>query len=586
MPQLLPKRSITPAVTTALMVTLVWIGTATATRFYAYGRPAGAGPTPSGGSVIPKGDRFSIRLQDNLDTVTVQPGQSVDFRLVHDLYLGEMARLPKDLLVRATVTEAHRRRLITVMDRPSMRLRLDELILSNGDSIPLPARIVRAGLLQVRDAGTETELLGRGFFRGAALIAAGGAVRGTMMAGPLGGLVGAATYLVTLNGTRERDLRLDRGSVLEGVLLQDLHIPGAPTVVWHPPRAARLSHWERPAQHSERESPGVRAESPTFPEGTLAREDPATEPAPGEEPRLPGGDFTLKVHVDLVTVEAVARDLRGKSVQDLGPTDFILHDNQVRQQITHFSQNQLPLAVALVLDRSASVRPYMIELRSVAARILQLLKPVDKIALFGFAESTERMVDLTHDRNNIADKISILEASGNTNVYDALFDATHYLSVSAPHMRRVLVFVSDNRPNMMGRSNESGVIRRALEAEVVLYGIQAGPEPADRPASIPGSTPGPPLWIHDPDSIRRIVRATGGELFTSADPVALSETLMEVISRLKLRYTLGFSPQPALRDGAFHELSVTLAGDRGAAGEDYEIRARRGYYARRASPQR
>ena len=585
MPQLRRKRCSTTPSTVAALVVLVWIGMAptTATRFHAYGRPAGAGPTPSGTSVIPKGDRFSIRLQNNLDTVKVQPGQSVDFRLVHDLYLGDMSRLPKDLLIRATVTAAHRRRLITVMDRPRLRLRLDELILSNGDSIPLPARIVRAGFLQVRGAGTEAELLGRGFFRGAALIAAGGAVRGTMMAGPLGGLVGAATYLVTLNGTRERDLRLDRGSVLEGVLLEDLHIPGAPTLVWHPPRAARLSHWERPTQHSERESQGVRSESPTFPEGTLARDDSVTEPAPAGEPRLPGGDFTLKVHVDLVTVEAVARDLRGKSVQDLGPTDFILLDNQVRQQITHFSQNQLPLAVALVLDRSASVRPYMIELRSVAARILQLLKSVDKIALFGFAESTERMVDLTHDRNKITDKISILEASGNTNVYDALFDATHYLSVSAPHMRKVLVFVSDNRPNMMGRSNESGVIRRALEAEVVIYGIQAGPEPPDRPASIPGSTPGPPLWTHDPNSIRRIVEATGGELFTSADPVALSETLMEVISRLKLRYTLGFSPKPSLRDGAFHELSITLAGDRGAAGKDYEIRARRGYYARRAS---
>ena len=87
-----------------------------------------------------------------------------------------------------------------------------------------------------------------------------------------------------------------------------------------------------------------------------------------------------------------------------------------------------PLAVALVVDSSGSVRPYMNELRRAAYETLSQLKRGDQVALFAFASEVERMEGLTTDRRRIAERIAEIRPGGGTNIVDALFDAAYYLS--------------------------------------------------------------------------------------------------------------------------------------------------------------
>src|SRR5258708_25635518 len=63
------------------------------------------------------------------------------------------------------------------------------------------------------------------------------------------------------------------------------------------------------------------------------------------------------VYVTLVDVHFTVTDRNGVFVKNLGPEDFTLYDNDRPQQISTFAQKvQSPVSVALILDRSESIR--------------------------------------------------------------------------------------------------------------------------------------------------------------------------------------------------------------------------------------
>ena len=131
----------------------------------------------------------------------------------------------------------------------------------------------------------------------------------------------------------------------------------------------------------------------------------AQAPASAGRPRPPEqGEFTLKVDVNMVLVEATVRDDKGRIVNDLKREDFRVFEDGVEQQITYFSRDELPLAVALVVDGSGSISPVLPELHHAAYDTLSQLKPEDQVALYAFATHPERLVDLTTDRKSIADE--------------------------------------------------------------------------------------------------------------------------------------------------------------------------------------
>jgi VWFA-related protein len=191
------------------------------------------------------------------------------------------------------------------------------------------------------------------------------------------------------------------------------------------------------------------------------------------------------------------------------------------------------------------------------------------VALFSFAGQVERLEDLTTDRQRIANRIATIRAGGGTNIVDALFDATYYLGAVAPDRRRAIILVSDNVATTKPRANEGQMIRMAMESETVVYSIKTPGEAIPLTMRIP-------TWLGGSGSVAQVVQETGGEII-EAGQGSLDGALATVISRLRLRYTLGFYPSSNRATG-FHKVDVLLVPRFGRAGQDYTVHARRGYY--------
>jgi Ca-activated chloride channel family protein len=282
------------------------------------------------------------------------------------------------------------------------------------------------------------------------------------------------------------------------------------------------------------------------------------------------GEPQIRVNVNLVLVEATVKDKAGQVMGDLKKEDFIVEEDGAPQEIAHFSRDQLPLAVALVVDLSGSIKPFLKPLRYASQTALKTLKPEDEVALFTFTQNVDRRVSLTHDKREVSDQMEFFEAGGGTNINRAIYDAARYLEKEAPAARRVIVLVSDNVPTTPDAADHKQVVDAALEADAAVYSLKV---PGDNPVAARMMTAGRGLV-----NVNKLTAETGGEIFDVQKEGSLFIAFQALIDRLKTRYTLGFYPKHGTTGRGMHQLNLRLQPRFGNKGRDYTIISKSGYY--------
>ena len=279
----------------------------------------------------------------------------------------------------------------------------------------------------------------------------------------------------------------------------------------------------------------------------------------------------IRVDVNLVLLDATVKAKDGQIMANLKKDDFEVREDGVAQKLEVFSRDELPLNVALVLDLSDSIGPFLAPLRDAATIALAALKPGDEVALFTFATEAELRLPLTKDKNKVADLINTFDARGATNINDGIFAAAEYLLKAPPTGRRVIILISDDVGTSAGGQGTRDIVTEAIAADAVLYNLKI---PGDNPAATMLHSAMTPGLVN----IGKVMEATGGELFDVRNVANLDAAFSALIQRIKTRYTLGYYTMANGAEGKPHKLDVRLASSFGKKGRDYFILAKNGYY--------
>lgn len=283
----------------------------------------------------------------------------------------------------------------------------------------------------------------------------------------------------------------------------------------------------------------------------------------------------IKVNTDLVVLDAQVIDRKNRKV--FGPLrkeDFeVLEENQ-KQEIVYFGQDQLPLSVVLLLDISRSTRAIIEQVGQGANNALRHLKPEDEVAVMAFADTPKLIQGFTQDRPLAADKIN--EASQTflghgTILYDAMLLATNELDKSTnPANRRAIIVITDNIA-ITSSEEKAQLLRELAESGTVVYGltVRSGFAKVFNVLTL-GRVKGVDVYAED----------TGGEVL-GANRSEVDSRLGEMFTRLRKRYTIGYRPPETNEEGAYRHLKVGLAPAIMKANKNLVVRARRGYYFRR-----
>jgi Ca-activated chloride channel homolog len=265
-----------------------------------------------------------------------------------------------------------------------------------------------------------------------------------------------------------------------------------------------------------------------------------------------GAQFSSGVNV--VEVYATVTDQSGQPVAGLTRDDFVIREDGQEQQISIFAAADVPLAVAVALDRSFSMAEGRLALGKSAARaFLDELRPQDESMLMAVGSQVEVVAPLSTDRRAQLAALSRLDAFGTTGLYDSIVVAID--AIQPAKGRRALVLLSDG-VDRYSKTTAGETIDRARRSDVLVYPVALG-------------RARPPVFAE-------LATLTGGQSFHVRDPKRLIETVRAIARELRHQYLLGYTPSRQIVAGREEWRSIDVRVARPAI----RVRARDGYLVR------
>ena len=284
---------------------------------------------------------------------------------------------------------------------------------------------------------------------------------------------------------------------------------------------------------------------------------------------------TFKSEVQLVAINAVVTDKRGRTVTNLNEDAFQISEDNRPQRISHFTRDPLPLSIAVALDTSGSMHGERFEYaRQAILRLLDRLGPKDEVTIYGFNNRPYPIIPWTQSRDAAAKALADEQpmAGGFTALFDAVRVGLQGLD-AATARRRALLIISDGndelpddrwhgtgitRPiNLTALERRSSVVADVTRSEGVVYAIGI-------------SDPRRFEQALDEEALRALVNPTGGVAATVHANEDIPGAVEGVLADLRDQYLIGFVPTHP-PDGKFHKLKVTVRGC------DCHVRARAGF---------
>ncbi|MEK6322638.1 MAG: VWA domain-containing protein [Acidobacteriota bacterium] len=304
-----------------------------------------------------------------------------------------------------------------------------------------------------------------------------------------------------------------------------------------------------------------------------------------------GASENIRLAVDLVVLDAqVLQHKTGRVVGNLTKEDFVLAEDGVRQQVTQFSQDTLPLSVILLIDRGGCLDPFSEKVRHATLEALQRLRPQDEVALMSFANTTELVTGFSSGKDRILaglDHLPPHEEDANHCFSRAFYDAADYMSRAGnPDGRRVIIMITGITTFFDCGGPSSDEARMAvLESGSVVCGIipKTAGQRMEKGMMIAAAGIGG-LFKAKSSNLKKLAEETGGEVL-SDKPENLDRVFNDLIDHLRTRYTLGFVSTNRKRDGSFRKLKLELARPVQKSDDRLVIKTKRGYIAARDSGQ-
>lgn len=299
--------------------------------------------------------------------------------------------------------------------------------------------------------------------------------------------------------------------------------------------------------------------------------------------REPKQDEPIRLKGELVVLDAqVLHKKTALAVNNLAKEDFALYENGVKQYISHFSRDKVPLSVVILMDVSGSVWPDLKafeRLRRGAREAINLLKPEDEVALMQFASKATLVQAFTRDRGVVVDALSRLDGRGQrgTNVDEGILGAAHYMgSASNPDSRRAIITITDDLT--IALTNKAYILPTTHAEDQALRELYKSGSVVCTLLYESAETPPDDPWFKR-GIAKNFADATGGiSIKTSQEDIPAR--LTEMIERLRQRYTIGYSSTDTSRNGRFRKIKLNVTPEVERREGSVAVITRKGYYAK------
>jgi len=262
----------------------------------------------------------------------------------------------------------------------------------------------------------------------------------------------------------------------------------------------------------------------------------------------------FRVGVDLVSLNVIVTDGPGRYVTDLESDDFNVFEDGVKQDVTFFTKTSLPIALALLLDTSASMESKLNTAQEAAIGFAKKLRPQDLAEVIDFDSRVVVLQAFTNSVGELEQAIHKTSAGGSTSLYNAIYialkDLKKIVAKSTEEIRRQAIVVLSDGEDTSSLLPFEEVLDLAKRSETAIYAI--GLRSNDGPSS---SSKG---FKEAEFVLRQLAQETGGRAFFPNQLSDLSAVYGQIADELSSQYTVGYSPRNPKRDGSWRRVVVRV----------------------------
>jgi Ca-activated chloride channel family protein len=293
----------------------------------------------------------------------------------------------------------------------------------------------------------------------------------------------------------------------------------------------------------------------------------STTAASAQQPSTP----TFGIGIEVINLTVSVTDNRTRYVTDLEKTDFAIFEDGVKQDLTIFRHDDIPISLALVVDTSASMDEKLPVAQQAAARFIKTLRPQDQAQVMQFNDRTTTLQEFTADQKALDEAVRRTQASGPTALHNALYVALKDLvkqKKAGELRRRAIVLLSDGEDTASLVSDEQ-VLELARKSEIAIYAISLRPNRvAERNRQ---------QFSQATHLLTALSRETGGQVYFPNSLSELDTVYDRIAEELRTQYSLGYVSSNDRRDGKWRRVVV-----RTPSREGLQVRHKIGYYAPRS----
>ncbi len=289
---------------------------------------------------------------------------------------------------------------------------------------------------------------------------------------------------------------------------------------------------------------------------------PAPPAKPPDQTNQSGQRF--RGGVDLVSLSVTVTE-GTRYVTNLEQEEFEVYEDGSKQAITFFSRVQQPIALAILLDTSASMNERLETAQEAAVGFARRLRTEDVIEVIDFDSQVRILQPFTNDVAALEKAIRSTDVSGSTSLYNAIYISLKELKKvkarSTEEIRRqAIVVLSDGDDTSSLVPYEEG-LDLAKRSETAIYAVGLRPTGAYRSE-----------FKEAEFVLKQLSQETGGRAYFVTSAAELPKIYEQISEELASQYSLAYSSRNPMRNGAWRRIVVRLARP------GLTARTRQGYY--------
>lgn len=277
---------------------------------------------------------------------------------------------------------------------------------------------------------------------------------------------------------------------------------------------------------------------------------------------------TFEAVIEVINLNLSVTDSRSHYVTDLTEKDFAVFEDGIRQELSLFTHENLPISLSLLIDTSASMQEKLPVAQAAAIRFTKTLRPQDLAQVVQFNDRSTVLQDFTADQATLEAAIKRTQAAGPTALHNALYIALKDLGrqkKAGELRRRAIILLSDGEDTSSLVTDEQ-VLELARKSEIGIYSISL--------RSNRGADRSRQNFSQAEYVLTALANETGGRPFFPNSLSELDSVYDQIAEELRTQYTLGYVSSNLRRDGKWRRIVV-----RTPERAELQIRTKLGYYA-------